>query len=168
MCEGPETFRPFDGPSGTLLRPQWEAGDLWKLEVREVNPDRLGHIAEAQGTYTRHIEKLHSDALFASCDTGSEAGKRDLARLLSCARRPASAWLDALPLLHSLAIKDREVKTALCHGLGLPVLPLNAPTVQCVCGATLRRADADHAMRCRALAAQPTLRHIIKGIYHTL
>jgi hypothetical protein len=64
-------------------------------ELREVNPNRLGHIAEAQGTYTRHIAKLRFDALFASYDAGSEAGKRDRARLLSCACRPASAWLDA-------------------------------------------------------------------------
>jgi hypothetical protein len=45
------------------------------------------------------------------------------------------------------------------------VLPLSAPTVQCGCGATLRRSDADHVMRCRALAAQLTLRHdILKGM----
>jgi hypothetical protein len=119
----------------------------------------------AHGTYTRHTAKLRFDALFASYDAGSETGKRDRARLLSCACRSASAWLDPLPLLHSLALKDREVQTALCHRLGLPVLPLNAPTVQCGCGATLRRSDADHAMRCRALAAKLTLRHdILKGI----
>jgi hypothetical protein len=154
--EGPEAFRPFDGPSGALLRPQWEAlhegaGDLWKPELREVIPDRLGLIAEAQGTYMRHAAKLRFDALFASYDAGSQASTRDRAHLLSCACRPASARLDTLPLLPSLALNDREVQTALRRRLGLPVLPLNAPTVQCGCGATLRRSDADHAMRCRAL-----------------
>jgi hypothetical protein len=45
------------------------------------------------------------------------------------------------------------------------VLPPNAPDVQCGCGVTLRRMDADHGMRCSALAAQTTLRHdILKGI----
>jgi hypothetical protein len=45
------------------------------------------------------------------------------------------------------------------------VLPLNAPSVQCGCGATLRSSDTDHAMRCLALAAQRTLHHdILKGI----
>jgi hypothetical protein len=98
MREGPEAFRPFDGPSGALLRPQWEAlhdrgaGDLWKPELREVNPDRLGHIAEAKGTYPWHAAKLCFEALLASYDAGSEAGKRDRARLLSCACRPASGW----------------------------------------------------------------------------
>jgi hypothetical protein len=49
MRQGPEAFRPFDGPSGDALRPQWEAlhsegGHLWKPELKEVNPERLGHI----------------------------------------------------------------------------------------------------------------------------
>jgi hypothetical protein len=64
-----------------------------------------------------------------------------------------------------LVIKDWEVQIALRHRLGLSVLPLSAPTVQCGCGATLRRSDTDHAMRCRALAAQLTVRNkILKGI----
>jgi hypothetical protein len=79
------------GPA--LLRPQWEAlhegaGDPWKSELCEVNPDRLGHIAEAQGTYTRHAAKLRFDALLSSYDAGSGAGKRDRTRVLSCACRP--------------------------------------------------------------------------------
>jgi hypothetical protein len=42
MRSGPEEFRPFDGPSGDVLRPQWEAlhsevGELWKLELKEVD-----------------------------------------------------------------------------------------------------------------------------------
>jgi hypothetical protein len=59
MRGGPEAFRPLDGPSGGVLRPQWEAlhseaGDLWKPELKEVNPERLGHIAEAQGVFAWH------------------------------------------------------------------------------------------------------------------
>jgi hypothetical protein len=59
MRGSPEAFRPFNGPSGEVLRPQWEAlhseaGDLWKPELKEVNPKRLGHIAEAQGVFARH------------------------------------------------------------------------------------------------------------------
>jgi hypothetical protein len=47
----------------------------------------------------------------------------------------------------------------------LAVLPPNAPDVQCGCGITRRCTDADHGMRCSALAAQTTLRHdILKGI----
>jgi hypothetical protein len=105
MREGPEAFQPFDGPSGALLRPQWEAlhegaGELWKPELREVNPDFPGHITEAQGTYTRHAAQVRFHALLASYDAGSDAGKRDRAHFLSCACHPASAWSDTLPLLH--------------------------------------------------------------------
>jgi hypothetical protein len=78
-----EPFRPSDGPSGALLRPQWGAlhegaGGLWKPELREVNPDSLGRIAEAQGAYMRHAAKIRFDALLASYDAGSEASKRGL------------------------------------------------------------------------------------------
>jgi hypothetical protein len=42
---------------------------------------------------------------------------------------------------------------------------MNTLTVQCGCGATLGRRDADHGMRCSAPAALTTLRHdILKGI----
>jgi hypothetical protein len=45
------------------------------------------------------------------------------------------------------------------------MLPLNAPVVQCSCGAALRHTDFDCAMRYPALAAQLKLRHdILKGI----
>jgi hypothetical protein len=68
MRGGPEAFRPFDGPSGEVLRPQWEAlhseaRDLWKAELKEVNPERLGHIAEAQGVFARHEAQARFDAL---------------------------------------------------------------------------------------------------------
>jgi hypothetical protein len=42
---------------------------------------------------------------------------------------------------------------------------MNTLTVQCRCGATLSRRDADHGMRCSAPAALTTLHHdILKGI----
>jgi hypothetical protein len=55
-CAAAQAFRPFDRPSGDLLRPRWqalhnEAGDLWKPKLKEGNPERLGHIAEAQGVF---------------------------------------------------------------------------------------------------------------------
>jgi hypothetical protein len=58
MHGGPEAFRPFDGPSDEVLRPQWEAlhseaGVLWKPNLMEVNPERLAHIAGAQGVFAR-------------------------------------------------------------------------------------------------------------------
>jgi hypothetical protein len=76
----PEAFRPFDGPSGEVLRPQWDAllnqaGDLWNLELKEVNPERLGHIAEAQGVFARHEAQARFDALFDSYDAKSVQGR---------------------------------------------------------------------------------------------
>jgi hypothetical protein len=167
MLTGPEAFQPLAGPIGGLLRPQWEAlhdraGSLWPPELHEVSPDSLDHIAQAQGTFARHPAQVCFDALLA---TFIEAGRRDRARLLSCACRPASAWLNMLPLLHLLELKSREVQTGLRQRLGLSALPLNASAVLCGCRAALRGSDADHGMRCPALAAQVKLRHnMLKGI----
>jgi hypothetical protein len=68
MRGGPEAFRPFGGPSREVLRPQWEAlhsegGDHWKPELKEVNPERLGHIAEAQDVFARHEARARFDAV---------------------------------------------------------------------------------------------------------
>jgi hypothetical protein len=124
----------------------------------------MGTIAEAQRAYCRHSAQARADALLASLHDGTEDGKRARARLLSCACRPASAWLDTL-LLSRAELKSGEFQTALRHRLGLAILPLNAPTVQCGCRATFHRTDTDHCMRCSALAAHFTLRHdILKGI----
>jgi hypothetical protein len=170
MCHGPAEFRPFDGPSGAQLSPQWEAlhdtaGALWRPEFRTVSQDSIGTIAGAQRAFGRHSAQARADALLASLHDGTAEGKRARARLLSCACRPASAWLETLPLSGALELKSGEFQTALRHRLGLAILPLNAPTVPCSCGAPLRRTDTDHGMRCPALAAQLTLRHdILKGI----
>jgi hypothetical protein len=103
--------------------------------------------------------------VLASLDDGTEDGKRARARLLSCACRPASAWLDTLPLSRALELKSGEFQTTLQHHLGLAILPLNAPTMQCGCGSTLHCSDTDHGTPCSALAAQFTQRHdILKGI----
>jgi hypothetical protein len=164
MRRGPAEFPPFDGPSGPQLCLQWEglhdkAETLWRPEDRVVSQDSMSTIAEAQRAYCRHSAQARADALLASLQDGTEDGKGARARLLSCACRPASAWLDTLEL------KSGEFQTALRHRLGLAILPLNAPTVQCGCGATLHRTDTHHGMRCSALAAHFTLRHdILKGI----
>jgi hypothetical protein len=74
---------------------------------------------------------------------------------------PAAQHLPRLiPLLLSraLEIKSGEFQTALQHCLGLAILPLNAPTVQCGCGATLHRVDRlRHAMLrpCHTFQAAP-------------
>jgi hypothetical protein len=103
MRHGPEAFRPFDGPSGEQLRPQWAslhsgAGDLWPPEFQEVSPDSLGTISAAQFEFSRQAAQARADTLLESFDAGTQEGQSARARLLSCACRPASAWLDTLPL----------------------------------------------------------------------
>jgi hypothetical protein len=170
MHSGPEAFRPFHGPSSDVLRPQWEAlhdgaRDLWRADAREAGPDSLGTIAAAQSAITRRSAQFRAEALMDSYDLSTDGGKRARARLLSCACRPASAWLVTLPLSRALELKSGEVQTGLRHRLGLTMLPPNAPAVQCCCGAALRHTDFDHAMRCSALSSQLTLRHdFLKGI----
>jgi hypothetical protein len=56
-------------------------------------------------------------------------GRSVRVRLLSCACRPASAWLDTLPCTLALELKSGEVRTGLRHRLGLSMLPSNAPAV---------------------------------------
>jgi hypothetical protein len=130
-----------------------------------VSPDSLDTIAAAQREFSRQAVQAQADALLESFDAGTQDGKSAWARLLSCACRPASAWLDMLPLTRALELKSGEVCTGLRHRLGISMLPSNAPTVQCNCGAPLRSSDVDHGMRCSSLAAHSTLRHeILKGI----
>jgi hypothetical protein len=95
MLTGPEALKPLSGPRSDLLCPQWEAlhdgaHNLWP-ELRKVGPDSLDHIAKAQGTFARHAAPARFDALLASLDAGTEAGRHNHAFLLSCTCRPASA-----------------------------------------------------------------------------
>jgi hypothetical protein len=69
------------------------AGNLWQPDLCEVSPDILNHIIKAQGTFDRHAARASFDALLASLDTGSEAGKHDLAPLPQL-RVPPSLGLD--------------------------------------------------------------------------
>jgi hypothetical protein len=113
MRHGPAEFRPFDGPSGVQLRPQWEilhdkAETLWRPEDQVVSQDSIGTIVEAQRAHCRHSTQARADALLASLQDGTEDGKHAPARLLSCACRPASAWLDTLPLSRALELKSGE------------------------------------------------------------
>jgi hypothetical protein len=170
MVNGPEAFRPIDGSSRAQLRSQWaslhdRAGTLWLPEYQEVSPDSLGTIAAAQREFPRHTAQTRADALRKSFDPNTTEGRSGRARLLSCACRPASTWLDTLPLTKSLELESGEVCTGLRRCLGISMLHSNAPAVQCDCGTPLRPTDVDHGMRCPSLSAHTTLRpDILKGI----
>jgi hypothetical protein len=173
MLCSPEAFRPFHGPSGDVLRPQWEAlhdgaRDLWRPDAREAGPDSLGTIAAGQSANSRWSVQFR--ALMDSYDPSTDGGKRARARLLSCAPGPAGLLviiiINKAPRLGwSLSRSRGEVQSSLRHCLGLTMLPPNAPAVQCCCGAALRHTDFDHAMRCSALAPQLKPHHdILKRI----
>jgi hypothetical protein len=75
MHRGPEAFTPFHGPSGDVLRPQWEALHdgaryLWRPDAREAGPDSLGTIA-----ISRRSAQLRADALMDSYDPSTDGGK---------------------------------------------------------------------------------------------
>jgi hypothetical protein len=89
------------------------ARDLWPPEFQEVSPDSLGTIAAAQ----RELSRQAAKALLEPFDAGTQDGKSARARLLSCACRPAAAWLDTLPLTRALELKSGEVRTGLRHRL---------------------------------------------------
>jgi hypothetical protein len=86
---------------------------LWMPEDRAVSQDSMGTIAEAQRAYSRHSAQARADALLASLHDGTADGKRAPARLLNVACRPASAWLDTLPLSRALELKSGEFQAAL-------------------------------------------------------
>jgi hypothetical protein len=99
------------GPA--VFHPQWEglhdnAETLWRPENRVVSQDSMGTIAEAQRAYCRRSAQARADALLDSLQDGTEDGKGARARLLSCACRPASAWLDTIPLSRALELKSGE------------------------------------------------------------
>jgi hypothetical protein len=100
-------------PCKTLLRP----------EFRKVDPDSMRTMADAQSAISRHSSRIRADS-YNHC---SETCKCTHARLLSCACRPASAWLVPLLISRALELNSREFQTGLRHHLSLTELPLNAP-----------------------------------------
>jgi hypothetical protein len=92
-------------------------------EAREASLETMGVIYEAQYALFQHSAQARTDALQASFPPGAEDGKRTRARLLSCACRPASAWLDTLPLSTALELKSGEFLPASDSALASPCFP---------------------------------------------
>jgi hypothetical protein len=130
-----------------------------------MSPDSLGTIAAVQHEFSQQSAQASADALLDSFDAGTHQGRRARACLLSCACRPASAWLDKTPSPRPSS--SRVGKSALSSATtsALALCPPPPPPVQCNCSASLRHADTDHWMRCPLSAAHTTLRHdILRGI----
>jgi hypothetical protein len=154
MHSGPEAFRPIDGPSGNVLRPQREAlhayaygvaGSLWRLDVCEVGPNsmHMATIATAHSAVSWHSANIGAHTLIASYDAGLDVRKRARASVFCCACRLALAWLVTLQLSRALELKSGEGQTGPRHRLSLTTLPLNDPVVQCSCRAALCHTNFD-------------------------
>jgi hypothetical protein len=131
MRSGPEAFRPFDGHIGKVLRPQWEAlhseaGDLWKPELKEVNPERLGHIAEAQGVLhgTRPKPVLTRSTMPTACKAGART--RACSAAPAAPHRPGSTLSPALRLLNSRAGKSAPASATASTCFPPTPLPCNS------------------------------------------
>jgi hypothetical protein len=169
MRGGALRFRPFAGPRAAELTASWQAlhaagadTELWPAEALEVNHKTVDeHMPSAQRKIAQLVAKRRSGHLFAAFDPVDPAGRRNIARLHSCASSAASAWLDALPTSHTLRLTDSDFRASARHRLGLPWMPANAPGVRCLCNLELQPHDADHAMTCKTLSGAVTLRHDI-------
>jgi hypothetical protein len=130
----PAPLRPFHpgSPICTSLMRQWAtlrdaAPGLWLGPARELEGTRLTPIlVDAQRLCGRHLAQQRFASLLASAPASYE-GSRLKARLHSCACRPASIWLDALPTSWPLTLSDSEWTSSARLRHGLPAGPANAP-----------------------------------------
>ena len=177
MRTGPLQFRPFSGPAGQGLKRDWEDVHsfdvervLWPTEARTITDEVMDTtLPNAHRTLARFVADRRGSDLLASFDSNTEEGMRNIARMRSCACRPASLWLDTLPTCMALQLSNNDYVSAMRLRLGLTYLPPNAPGVQCSCGRHIEACDVDHAMTCNTLKGAATLRHeILKEIWRRI
>jgi hypothetical protein len=107
MHAGPAAFRPFEGPIGAVLRPEWEAlhdvaVGLWEPDQRLVDVASMITISRAQSTFNKRVDDLRHESVQATFDATTAEGQQGLARPRSCACSVSAAWLTALPMHGSL------------------------------------------------------------------
>jgi hypothetical protein len=177
MRTGAPQFQPFAGPGGPSLEGDYRAlyptsteardapAEAPPLDTKVIDEDLPGY----QRLHARHVAQARQADLLASFNSDGEEGPGNLARLLSCACRPASLWLDVLPTSTALQLSDADFKSAMRLRLGVSQMPANAPGLQCTCGRRIQVRDKDHAMSCKALSGAMTLRHeILKGTWRRI
>jgi hypothetical protein len=164
MAEGPAACRPFEGASRAPLLETWQrvfdavGSDCeWEQDARDLPEEFVRDtLPRAQHVVGRIVGNRAGAAFLAACDTTTDAGRHDAARMRSAANGPASAWITALPGPNT-SLTDADMVMAGRHLLGLGV-PSRVPVPMCTCGES-RAAAADHAMACRMNAGWATLRH---------
>ena len=173
---GPEQLQPFAGPQGEHLRERWSElvdshPDVWDAELRDGSSTVIATVMpQAQRKLTRAQADADAEAMFERLEQRAEqpadaadatSTLQTLARLRSVSCRPASAFLDALPVAPTLRLSDRDFRSALQLRLGLLEVLSAAIGLTCGCKRKLCETDAEHALLCKLLSGAITLRHDI-------
>jgi hypothetical protein len=101
-------------------------GTLISPVIRDVLPS-------AQRGYSRCAAAGAFQSLLDRFGATGAAGIKSQARLRSCASRPASIFLDTLPMAPPLTISDAAFASGMRHRLSLSQMPPGGPMVACDC-----------------------------------
>ena len=133
--------------------------DVWDAELRDGSPTVIATVMpQAQRKLTRAQADADAEAMFERLEQRAEQPAdaanatltlQTLARLRSVSCRPASAFLDALPVAPTLRLSDRDFRSALQLRLGL--LEVLSAAIELTCGCKRKLCE-----RCRARAAVQT------------
>jgi hypothetical protein len=139
MRQGPGEFRPFDSSIRPRLQSLWEivhddAAGLWPEETRALtSPVIRDVLPSAKREYSHCAAAGAFQTLLDSFGAAGAAGLKLQAQLRCCASRPASIFLDTLPMATPLTISDAAFVSSMRHRLGLSQMPPGAPMVACDC-----------------------------------
>jgi hypothetical protein len=167
MHTGPAAFQPFGGVGRQRRAETWArlhgaAGDTvatWSERSQLSDAVIRECLPSAQREWSKFAALRDFKALLALVGNDTVDGRRALARLLSCASRGSSLWLDTCPSAPCLTINDSDYIFSMRHRMGFTQVPLGVPAFACFCG---RRAlPADHGMVCPSLSGAMTTRHNI-------
>jgi hypothetical protein len=101
---------------------------------------REGEQSTANQLRTPSVTAWPITPLLIAVNMATDADKRKLARLRSCACQASAAWLTVLPTVLTLEAKDSEVCTTMKHRLGILHMPSN------MCEAHTSAAGSNQAM----------------------
>ena len=164
LADGPQQFRPFDGPSSAYLLAIWQqvfdacaTSCGWLASARVMDARTIREVLPlAHRDVGRCVGDRQGEAFLASCNLSTSEGKRAAARLRSAAGAVASAWLLATPG-STTTLGDTAFVTGGRHRLGLGV-PTTVSPPPCLCGAG-EATSPDHAMSCKSVAKMTQMRH---------
>jgi hypothetical protein len=124
MPNGPVEDRPFDGPALLRLLQSWESlhagsNGVWQaasLTLIDHTIETL--LPDVQHDYSCFALHKAFEGLLQRFDMDTPEGHR-AAVWRSCAYRPASIFLDTLPVVPCLTLSNSAFACGLGHGLGL-------------------------------------------------